>query len=140
MEESLSVADMKHRTEVVSMNKTIRVWGREFELEVIFDVYEGEEVLELQNDALEAFTETSGNILDTCDELKEYCIKRDGDQIGASIENIFKYVIPESLFIKRNEKKRSVVLLCNYKFDEEHGIALFFENEKLTHIGSQDDI
>lgn len=48
--------------------------------------------------------------------------------------------MPQALYVKRNEKKRVVSLLCNYRFDEEHGIALTFENEKLKGIGTQDDI
>ena len=122
------------------MNKKISVWGREFDLRVIFDVYKGEDILDIQNKALQMFIDAADTILGTCDELKAYCLEHDGDQIGEAIENIFKYVMPEYLFVKRNEKVRSIVLLCNYKFDEEHGIAVFFENEKLIKIGTQDDI
>jgi len=122
------------------MNKKKNIWGREFDLKVIFDVYKGEEILDNQNKALEAFLEADSAISSSCEELKKYCLEKDGDLIGVSIENIFKYVIPVSLFVKRDEKKRIVILLCNYRFDEEHGLALFFENEELEHIGSQDDI
>lgn len=122
------------------MNKKLSVWGREFSLKVIFDVYKGEEVLEIQKEALDSFVEAADYALDSCEKLKEYCLRSDGNRIGKSIDNIFKYVIPESLFIRRNKAKHDVVLLCRYKFDEEHGIALFFENEQLIHIGSQDEI
>ena len=33
-----------------------------------------------------------------------------------------------------------ISLLCNYRFDEEHGIAITYENEKLKNIGPQDDV
>ena len=43
-------------------------------------------------------------------------------------------------FLYRNEEKRIVALMCNYKFDIENGIAIVFENEKLKDIGIQDII
>lgn len=122
------------------MNKIVNVWGREFSLKIVFDVYSGEEILENQKEALDKFVRAADCNLETCEEIKKYCLKNDGERIGDSIQNIFKYVIPESLFIRRDKEKRNVVLLCKYKFDEEHGIALFYENEKLKNIGSQDDI
>ena len=67
-------------------------------------------------------------------------MKNNSDRINGSIENIFKYVIPVSIYIERNKKKRVVSLLCNYRFDEEHGIAITYENEKLKNIGPQDDV
>lgn len=122
------------------MNKKINVWGRNFDLKVIFDVYEGEGILDNQKASLDEFVKKSGDILSSFYEIERYCIEKDGSLIGDSIRNIFKYVMPESLFVKRDEKKRIVVLLCNYRFDEEHGIALFFENEKLANIGTQNEI
>ncbi len=122
------------------MTEKINIWGREFELKVIFDVYKGEEVTDIQKNAFDAFIKATDILLKNCEELKEYCLKQDQERIGGTIENIFKYVRPESLFIKRDNKDHIVVLLCNYRFDEEHGIAIFFKNEKLEYIGTQDDI
>ena len=124
------------------MNKTtkINVWGRSFELKIFFDVYENENILDNQKEALYSFVNNADHILGAYRELEVYCLEKDGDLIGNSISNIFKYVMPTSLFIIRDEKIHKVALLCNYRFDEEHGIALFFENEKLIKIGTQDDI
>ena len=122
------------------MNKAIKVWGRDFELRVIFDTYDSEEITDIQKEALDTFIDDSEELLSSCEELKEYCMKNHSDRIDESIENIFKYVIPVSIYIERNNKKRVVSLLCNYRFDEEHGIAITYENEKLKHIGPQDDI
>ena len=122
------------------MNKTINIWGRNCKLKVFFDVYEGEEVLEAQVRALDSFMNAADKLFASYKELESYCIHKDGELIGDSIENIFKYVKPESIYVKRNNKTRVVALLCNYRFDEEHGIVLVYENEKLKHIGTQDDI
>lgn len=122
------------------MNKKIKVWGREFDLNVFFETYEKEEILDNQIKALDMFIDASKVLLSSYRELEKYCLNKDGDLIGNSIDNIFKYVIPEQIFVERNENKHVVALLCNYRFDEEHGLALIFENEKLRHIGPQDDI
>ena len=120
------------------MNKKMMIWGREFSINIIFDVFTGEEVLKEQMEALEAFCVVSEKVLSDTTDIKEYCIKHNRKEIGDTISNIFKYVIPTSLYIKRNEKNHEVALLCNYKFDEEHGLAMSFENEKLKSIGTQD--
>lgn len=122
------------------MNKKMTIWGREFDLKVVFDVYSGEEVSSEQKEALEAFGTVAESLLSDSSELEKYCMKKNRKEIGESITNIFKYIIPRSLFVKRNSKKHIIALLCDYKYDEEHGLALVFENEKLTKIGPQDDI
>ena len=37
------------------MEKTITIWGKQFSLDVDFDVYDGEEVTQIQRDAVELF-------------------------------------------------------------------------------------
>lgn len=120
------------------MNKTINVWGRDFKLEIIFDVCKGEEILDNQYIALSEFLKNKDLLLNDSTPVKEFCIKDRGEEVGKSIDNIFKYVIPASIYVKRETGKRVVALLCNYKFDLEHGIAIVFENEKIREIGDQD--
>ncbi len=122
------------------MNKKMTIWGREFDIKVIFDVFTGEEVLAEQNEALEAFCEVADTLMTDSTDIEKYCLNNNRNEIGDSVDNIFKYVIPTSLLVKRDTKKRKVALLCNYRFDEEHGVALIFENEKLVRISSQDDV
>ena len=122
------------------MYKTLNVWGRDLKLEIIYDVFTGEEVLDEQITALSEFLKKKDLLLQDPTQVKEYCINDRGEEIGDSIDNIFKYVVPTSLYIKRETKKRVVALLCNYKFDIEHGLAIVFENEKLKEIGDQDII
>lgn len=121
--------------------KTIKlnIWGREFELEVIFDCFDDEKISVLQQEALEA-VKTSDCFFDTSlDSLKEYCLNKDADLFQEKeINNIFKYVIPTSLYLVRNDKYREAALLCEYRFDADHGIAIDYINEQLNEIGTQD--
>jgi hypothetical protein len=69
-----------------SMNKQkLSIWGREFELEVVFERYAGEEILPFQRDALTGFLSASERLLDSAKQsVEEYCVKRDKDEIGSS--------------------------------------------------------
>ena len=123
------------------MNKIeLNVWGRKFDLDIVYDVYSGEEILDVQVQALESFINNKDELLSDDFEIKKYCKNDAGDLIEGEITNIFKYVIPSSVFVKREENKHIVALFCDYRFDEEHGIAIVFENEKMVKIGSQDII
>ena len=122
------------------MNKKLNVWGREFDLKVIYDVYEDEEITSIQNEAYEDFIAKSGELLHSDEEVKKYCISIDSKNVGDNIDNIFKFVMPTSIYIKRASQNHIVALLCNYRFDEEHGIALVYVDGKFSKICTQDDI
>ena len=125
----------------VALMLNIKIWNREFDLNVIYDCYAGEEILDEQKEALNKFSSDNKMIDSSKADVEKYCLSQNKYEIGAdTIDNIFKYVIPQTIFVKRDDENHIVDLLCNYKFDEEHGISLFFKNEKLDHIGSQDDI
>ena len=115
------------------MNKTMTIWGRQYDLPVVFDCFDNEEVLPIQKQALEAFLKAEKK------QLEKYILNDEYAEIeGNSIDNIFKYVIPTDIYIPRMPETRTVALLCDYRFDEEHGIAIVFENEQFKEIGEQD--
>lgn len=122
-------------------NKIMDIWGREFDLEVIFDCYSDEEILPIQEDALSKFCDAIEEIKNSETEVKRYCLEQNPEDIsGGNIENIFRYVMPKYIFIVRDEKNRVASLMCDYKFDMEHGLAIVFQNEKLSQIGPEDII
>ena len=103
-------------------------------------VYPGEEILPAQKEAIEKFLDLS-TIKESREKVEKYCLENNGEEIGTDkIINIFKYVMPKYLFVKRNEKKHIVAIMCNYKFDNDNGIAVVFENEKFVAVGDQDII
>ena len=72
------------------------------------------------------------------DTVVQYCLKKNKREIGSDkITNIFKYVIPESIFVTRDCR---VAIMCRYKFDAEHGIAVVYKQGKLKEVGNQDII
>ena len=122
------------------MNKqTIYIWGRKFELDVILECYPGETVLESQKQAFEQLC-AAGVINSALEPLKDYVAANAGAQVTLPIENIFKYVMPKRIFVPHSKKAALVAIMCNFKFDMEHGIAVVFENGQLKKIGPQDII
>lgn len=122
----------------VDLMLNVNIWGRKIDLEVVYDCYAGEEVLPVQKDSLELFISKNMAGNDSKNAVENYCLENNQAEIGADkIENIFKYVMPESLFVKRDGR---IVIMCNYKFDPEHGIAVVFEDGIVTAVGHQDII
>lgn len=119
----------------------ISIWGRAFDLDVVYECYPGEEVLESQREAFGMFEENAEAISESLEAVKKYILKTSAGQIDdTGMNNIFKYVMPRSLFVPHTKNHRTVAILCNYKFDMEHGIAVVFENGKYKMVGMQDII
>lgn len=117
----------------------ITIWDRAFDLSVVYECYAGEEVLESQREAFAMLEDNEKEVADSLAAVKKYVQKAgDGQLKDASIENIFKYVMPKSIFVPHTRKHRIAAIMCNYKFDMEHGIAVVFENGKLKKVGTQD--
>lgn len=117
----------------------LNIWGREFELNVVYECYPGEEVLDSQK-ATTKWLDEGDLFMSALDHVKYYVIKTAPTQIDSPIENIFKYVMPKSIFVPHSKNAPKLALMCNYKFDAEHGIAIVFENGNYKEVGEQDII
>lgn len=122
------------------MNKVkVCIWGREFEIPVSYQNFPGEEVTHMQELTLQAVP--IADYMESLTFVEQYIMKHNGAEINAdSIDNIFKYVMPKSVLITRDFSARVFAVMCNYKFDMEHGLAVVFENEKFKAVGAQDII
>lgn len=119
--------------------ETIWIWGREMTLPMVFDCYEGEKVLPYQRAALRWFLEDLTPLNAALPAVEEYCRAVDWEEFGdRPVENIFRYVMPQQIFVKRTDDDSRVVgLLCAYRFDAENGLAVVFRNEALERVGTQ---
>lgn len=119
---------------------TMTIWNRAFSLPVDYERYPGETVLDSQREAfaqLEAHPEELEAALES---LKQYVRKtREDGRPEENIENIFRYVIPKSIFLPHT-KTPTAAILCRYKFDIEHGLAVLFEHGKFQKICPQDAV
>ena len=130
--------EMQQVEEAISMNDVnIVLWGREFHLPVSYSWYPGEQVTDSQKKSVQDFC-AGNNAGEMLEQLKKYVAdKSDGQVEVAEIDNIFRYVMPKCLYVPRTDDLQ-VAVLCNYKFDMEHGIAIVFKNGKFAEIGAQD--
>ena len=122
------------------MNKVkVTIWGREFELDVIFQNYPGEIVDDMQKKTLEDITSTDFD--KSKKEVEQYIRKYFSFELGEdSLDNIFRYVIPKRILIPKSDESSIFAVMCNFKLDMEHGIAVVFENNEFKAAGAQDII
>lgn len=118
---------------------SLTIWGRKLDLSVAFDCYENEDILPEQKDALNKLL--ASNIIETSRmAVENYCMERNRQEIGeGGIANIFKYVMPYCLYVRRSSSSdRYVGLMCKYRFDPEDGLVVLFKNETICDIGTSD--
>lgn len=113
------------------------IWGREFELSVSYQNFPGEEITENQRNTLAAITSVDYDIAKNG--VERYIRKFFSSELGnESLDNIFRFVMPKSVLITRTEDVRVFAIMCNFKLDMEHGIAVIYENEEFKAAGPQD--
>lgn len=117
--------------------KKMSIWDRNFNLNVVCEKYSGQSVLETPVNAVEDF---ESSVIDGVKgKVEKYILKKNGKELGKdSIDNIFKYVMPKSIYVPQVKGGKVFAVMCHYKFDPEHGMAIVFENNKLKEIGEED--
>lgn len=122
------------------MKKTYNIWGRDLDIDVIFECYGKDSVTEAQVATFNKFERDSGKYFNEAYVvLEKYVIEKYTDCLdNGRIDNIFKYIVPRELFFKQyTEDKDCFGLICHFKFDQENGIAVRFVGEKITKVGPE---
>lgn len=116
----------------------ISIWERDFELPIIIKQFKGKEITDLQRDAVSGLESNKGIVDVAFEDVKAYILKNGLKENGIDqVENIFKYVMPKSISVPKS-KTRKIAIMCNFKYDMEHGLAIVFENEEFVTVGPQD--
>lgn len=119
----------------------ITIWGRDFSLPIEYDCYKDEEVTKEQIMALKEFSLHDDWITASQKIVKTFCKEQVmEDEENKKKDNIFSYVKPDYLFVKRDGKNPRVALMCRYRYDLEHGLAVVFSKDGNIDVGSQDII
>lgn len=119
----------------------IKIWDREFTLPIEYDCAENEEVTIAQTEALNTFVSHAEWAEKARKVVEDYC--KDAlyeDEENQKKDNIFSYAKPKYLFIRHDEKNPRIALMCNYRYDVEHGLAVIFSADGGISVGMQDDI
>ncbi len=119
-------------------NIELKIWGRSLNLPVAYDWFEDEEELLPSQKEVITILSSDNQVMDTVlPNVKKYILQFNSGK--NEVDNIFKYIIPQKIYVLRKEKP-SFAVLCDFKFDLEHGIAIVFENNSFSKIVPQDDI
>jgi hypothetical protein len=128
--------------EVVILIKKVKlcIWDRDFELPIEYDCYTGEKVTKEQIDAIEKFSKNEKVIKMAKEVVEKYCLKNvNADNENQKKDNIFSYIKPDYLFVKREPNPR-VAIMCKYRYDQEHGLAVIVSSDEKITVGLQDII
>ena len=118
----------------------ISIWERTFLLPVEYDCYDDEVVTDAQKNAVKMLAMHPEWIASAKEQVECLCrekVLKDGE--NNKKDNIFSYVKPEYLFVKHEAKPR-VAIMCKYRYDIEHGLAVVFSTDGSVTVGPQDII
>ena len=116
------------------------IWGREFILPIEYRCYDDEPVSKEQQNAVDVLRSHPEWVEQAKNAVEKYC--RDlviEDVDNGKKDNIFSYVKPEYLFVKHEDKPR-VAIMCKYRYDMEHGLAVVFSADGDIAVGPNDII
>lgn len=116
------------------------IWKREYDLPVQFECYPGENVLPTQEEALKKLIHASKHEFDVAEQkVKQYLAEQNPDVFPENeVANIFCYVVPKSIYVPHIREHCIAAVLCYYRLDLEHGLALVFEDGKFQSVGPED--
>ena len=124
-------------TDVLNIN----LWGRNFSLPVEYDCYAEEMISDEQRKALQVFSCHSEWLDKAKNAVEKYCKESVmADCENTKKDNPFSYIKPEFLFVHRDKKRPRVLLVCKYRYDIEHGLAVVFFADGDISVGPQDII
>jgi len=108
---------------------------------IMYACYENEEVTTVQIQALKRFVAHPEWIKQSKSIVEKYCKKQVmEDAENSKKSNIFSYIKPDYLLVKRDTINPRVALMCDYRYDEEHGLAVVFSSDGEVTVGIQDII
>lgn len=122
-------------------NVDITIWGRDYSLPVKYDCYPGEVITEQQISMVSKFIKHPEWIDNAKVMIEKYC-KADliEDDNNKKKDNIFSYIHPHYLYVNRRNQGDAIYLICDYRYDEEHGLAIGFSKDGSIVLGSEDRV
>lgn len=118
----------------------ISIWERTFLLPVEYDCYDDEVVTAAQKSAVKTLTIHPEWITSAKEHVERFCREEViADSENNKKDNIFSYIKPDYLFVKREDHPR-VAIMCKYRYDIEHGLAVVFATDGSVTVGLQDFI
>ena len=119
---------------------SISIWERTFLLPVEYDCYDDEVVTDTQKSEVKTLTIHPEWIVSAKTHVERFCREEViADSENNKKDNIFSYIKPEYIFVKCEDHPR-VAIMCKYRYDIEHGLAVVFATDGSVTVGLQDFI
>ena len=116
----------------------IEIWERTLLLEVLYNHYTNEKVTSEQKKAYKWFRKHPEWIDKAKTYVEDYCKNAvNSDDSNQKKDNVFSYVKPKAILIKQDTR---IAIMCDYRYDEEHGLAIVFDHDGNITVGMQDII
>ncbi len=119
-------------------NRMLTIWGMERQINILFDCYDDEEITDSQEKAYDDFIKNIENNQELAYKaVEKYCIEYYPEDIPKEgFDNIFRYLVPDVIYIKRDKQSRGVIgFICKFKFDMENGLAVRFVDGAVEAVG-----
>ena len=121
-------------------NIDINIWGRIFTCRVKYRCHNGETVTQEQINTFNKFIKQTKAIEVAKYKVESFCRNQVlMDDKNKKKDNIFSYIMPDYIFVDR-EIEPHVAIMCNYRYDPEHGLAIVFDANGNVTVGTQDII
>lgn len=119
----------------------VTIWGRVFVLPIVYDCLSDGIITEFQKKAIDNFAAHLEWVDQSKRIVEDYCKEEvNDDDSNKKKDNIFSYIKPEQLYVKRLGQQPEVALMCKYRYDLENGLTVVFDHEGNVSVGPQDMI
>lgn len=122
---------------------SVKFNGREFKVHIDYNNYPGEKTTDIQKQIGKDVKKI--DLGSSLKQVRNYIKENDSDALkefdssDSKIKNPFRYIKPKAIYIPKNQTdSKQFHVLCNYRFDPEHGIAITYENGKPKRVVQQD--
>lgn len=119
----------------------LTIWDRAFSLPIEYECYKDEKVTKEQKAAVKNFAKHKDWIDASKSKVEKFCREQvQEDEDNQKKDNIFSYIKPDYLFVKRDDECPRVALMCKYRYEPENGLAIVYSSDGKTKVGIQDII
>ena len=116
------------------------IWGRECQVNLVFDCYVGEKIDKVQEDTIADFEANLKQYTqDGLIAIKKYIVDNYKNNVDdQTIPNIFKYVVPKTVYVSKDPSNKKVIgILCHFRFDEENELAVKYIDGQVAEVGGE---
>jgi hypothetical protein len=118
----------------------LNVWGTAYNLPVEYcDSIDADCAVAVEQSLL-CFSANSAAIIEEARTAVTSYVQKTAYAIGISdSESLEACVEPQMLLVRADEDKSvNIAVLCGFKYDPEHDLAMVFSDQKLVEVGNQD--